>query len=242
MRPPWAIASLLALGCGGNTPTQPSPTAAAPVPVKSDQWVPPTQGEHESLISVSPTLTAAVQFTGIGNQYRYSMGNEDRILKLYTESAPCLPEGSVTLSLNYDPKKFKGRAVFDVGAGQLRCLPILTADGVDARPLRPLLKSLAAYREALSNEEDVRLLSFGLGIHLRDDKGGVTFWVPVYTDRLGDTVEACVTLDGEEVCGEGFTSRRDEAEILPLTDAAVRSRLESLLSPSRPSAPSEVEP
>ncbi|MEQ1501609.1 MAG: hypothetical protein ABMB14_05230 [Myxococcota bacterium] len=169
--------AVLAVPTGCAAPaTAPSSTPAAPIEARA--------------IPVTPRLS------GLSPAYAAAFGDPTRLRPLGVDLAGCASDADLTVT--YD----RGVGAVAIAADwDPACRPI-GADPVDLRPLAPIGRALARYRDGLAVGHDPRLAAFGLVVDVDGCRlslagqfppDGTTFaWCP--TDRCLPTADGAVTI------------------------------------------------
>ncbi len=125
--------------------------------------------------------------------------------------------------VKYDDDTRIGTIVLHTLGDQLLCKPVPTAKGYDLTPLIPVTRTLAGYRDGVSNGFDLRIGSFRTGVRVIKVSQVCEVWSAGQFPPDGTTFSPCIGLQGHEVCTapdrhEGIT------ELLPDRDD-VRNQL-----------------
>ncbi|MEM6926446.1 MAG: hypothetical protein AAF602_05930 [Myxococcota bacterium] len=144
-----------------------------------------------------------LEFKGVSQQYRYYFSEPEFTAPLAEALGACFDEW-VDVVVAYDNEELKGHIYVHVvdPRKHLRCAPLVTDAGLDVRPLAPLGKALARYRDALANARDFRLANFRTGLRVVRGVAMCDLWTEGQNPPDGSTFSGCITLnDKDDVCG-----------------------------------------
>ena len=167
-------------------------------------WVPPR--EPEETVTVAPTgegRTLQVGFTGVGRLYQGFFADPEPARALGAALGPCV-RGSARVSVTYDERSRMRRVALVLTPDQLACRATRGPDGAwDVSPLVPVAQALAAWRNGVAAQRDMRIYAFRAGIHVVDPWGHGTLWLDGQDPVDGTAFHRCLGLDGFDRCEPG---------------------------------------
>lgn len=186
------LSLVLALGC-----------PEAPAPQATPSEAPPLNPLPAAPAAAADTLSEPVDvrfaFQKIANNYRYYFSEPEFTGPLEQALGACFDEYAEVV-VTYNLETLVGRIFVQTPRNRLGCAPIVTEHGLDVRPLVPVTRALAAYRDALASGRDFRLANFAIGVRVVDGVQICDLWAEGQNPPDGSTFSACVTLQGHDVC------------------------------------------
>ncbi len=145
-------------------------------------------------------------FEDVSKMYRYIFSEKEFTEPLAKALATCFDEW-VDVVVHYDNEERVGSIYVHTPSNRVRCPPRVTDPGLDVRPLAPIGRALANYRDQIAGSRDVRIANFRTGIVVFQGVDICGLWTEGQNPPDGSTFSGCVTLKGNEVC---TTEDRDE--------------------------------
>jgi len=153
-----------------------------------------------------------LELQGLSRMYRYHFSEAEFTDPLAEALGTCF-EGWVDVVVAYDNEERQGRIYVHTPHDRLRCRPLVTGAGLDVRPLAPIGRALAQYRDALASQRDFRLANFLTGVRVVQGVHVCDLWAEGQNPPDGTTFSGCVTLQGHEVCT--VDDRREGLQRIP---------------------------
>ena len=168
-------------------------------------------------------MPLVVAYDGVGHLHQGFFNTEKLVTAVAKGLGGCV-SGTAEVVVKYDDETRIGSIVLHTVGDQLRCAPVRQGESYDLKPLIPVARTLASYRDGVSNGFDLRIGSFRTGIRVLHGSQVCEVWTGGQFPPDGSTFSPCVHLQGHEVClGEdrhaGITS-------LHVKDAKVQQQLE----------------
>lgn len=140
-----------------------------------------------------PAATVQLEFEGVSRLHQGYFSSPTYVRTLVKSLSGCV--GLAQLRVTYDTPKRLGRIELVLDSDQLWCGPGRGDENLDLRPLEPLGRALAGYRDAIASAYDFRVASFetGLWIHRGGDTCGLTLAGQYPPD--GTSWSPCVEMD-----------------------------------------------
>jgi hypothetical protein len=160
-----------------------------------------------------------LQFNGVSPLYQGYFATEDWVAALGASLGDCL-SGEADIVVSYDSEARIGRILVSTTPDELRCLPSVTGDTLDLTALEPIGRALAAYRDTIAAERDIRIASFRSGVRLLRGTDLCEVYIGGQFPPDGTTFSPCVTLLGHETC---LGDRHTPVTELPLTGEVGRT-------------------
>ena len=199
----WAMS---AVAC--SDPPSPPP-AAAPSPVAAPAAMPtenaprPTTPAGERAPTVVPSVEGSVPivivYDGIGPLHQGFFNTAELVTALSAGLGGCVSD-TAEVVVSYDSDQRIGRIVLHTVGDQLRCKPAIADGAVDLAPLQPIGRALAAYRDGVAGQFDLRIGSFRAGIRVIRGPQQCEVWLGGQYPPDGSTFSPCVTLQGRDQC------------------------------------------
>lgn len=205
--PAWVALALAACtGAPVEEPPEPSPeeavaraeeladtpgAAPAPAPVPAAA-VDGAEAEPPELVFV---------WHGIGPLYQSFFTHDDVVKPLQADLAGWV-RGPANVHIYYDQKTFVGDIRIQILPNTLLRPVAIEGSTVGLSGLAPLTTALARYRDAVSGRFDVRVASFKVAVESVQGPRHCVFGVVGRPPPDGRTVSPCVTLNGQQRCGE----------------------------------------
>lgn len=192
--------ALLALACTGAPPPTPEP-ASSPKPIVSKPFPVVTAApapEGEPAPSGGP-VPIELQFEGVGDLHQRYFGDTEIVTPLATALGDCM-KGRAVVRVSYDQERRIGRIRIYTDRDSLTCVPSRVGEGVDLRPLEPIGRALAAYRDTVAGRFDYRVASFKIDLEALHGTQLCRLQLGGQFPPDGSTWSACAVLGGEQVC------------------------------------------
>lgn len=161
----------------------------------------------------APQIGVEIAFHGVSSLHQSFFSDVESRARLGRNLAGLVTDPA-RLSVAFDSEAHLGTLQIDLGPQALR-LPIQhQGDTIRLADIAPVTVALASYRSAIAARYDYRIQSFR--IHLLSVRGlhSCLFSLTGGNPPDGRTLSPCVTLDGEEHCGEpGATGVRFTPEV-----------------------------
>jgi hypothetical protein len=184
------------------------------------------QREPMVIPAAEGSVPVVVAFRGVGNLHKGYFRTPELVDGLARGLAGCV-DGSAEVLVAWDAEKNLGTILLHTVGTQLACRPSPTADGFDTRPLQRIGEALAAYRDGVSSQFDLRIAAFRTGVRVLRGPQVCDLWYGGQFPPDGSTMSPCMHLQGHEVC----TGPRHDGVTELVVDAEQRKALTACFGP-----------
>jgi len=143
-----------------------------------------------------PVLLA---YSGVGHLHQGFFNTPSLIDALSSALGGCVDE-TAEVVVSWRAEKQTGTIVLHTVGDQLTCRPDVRGDVVDLNALIPVANALAAYRDGVANQFDLRISAFRAGIRVLRGTSVCEVWLGGQYPPDGSTFSPCVSLRGHERC------------------------------------------
>lgn len=167
---------LLALvaACGGGE--QPGPSSIEPLEHPSIVAVPAPEPTEARPSPTGEPVPVELYFYGVSALHKSFFTNAAGVGSLGDDLGACLTDNAqVVISWSHDEQT--GRIFLKVPPGAMTaCLPTVSGNDIDLSPLEPVGVALAAYRDRVAGNFDMRVSAFHIGVSFTRGAKVCTLW------------------------------------------------------------------
>jgi hypothetical protein len=151
------------------------------------------------IIGGAESVPVNLRFNGISPLYMGYFSDPSFVAPLGTALGSCASDG-LDVVLSYDDDIKTGTVVVSVGPRDLSCRPTQDMANWDLKPLLPVAKALADYRDAIAAQRDFRVASFRTGVAYMRGTNMCTLYLGGQYPPDGSSFSPCVDFAGVPHC------------------------------------------
>ena len=145
------------------------------------------------------SVPVIVAYDGVGHLHQGFFNTPDLVEAVSSGLGGCVT-GTAEVVVSYNAERRIGGIVLHSVGDTLACKASVDGSAVDLRPLIPIARALAAYRDGVANRFDLRIGSFRSGIRVLRGTQVCEVWLGGQYPPDGSTFSPCVHLQGHEKC------------------------------------------
>jgi hypothetical protein len=177
----------------------------------------PTAAELAEIPEGVDPIQVEFVWTGVGALYKGFFTEREALTALARRLAPHLVPPA-QLHISWDPENMLGRIRLVVPPSGFRNSPKVVQGVLPIQELAPIMVALAAYRDAVSAQFDIRIASFVVGIDRTQGPAQCRLGIKGAPPPDGSELDPCLHLNGKRVCGaletQGVRFTGDDLKII----------------------------
>ena len=155
--------------------------------------VAPKSSEGDKLVPIG------IAWDGIGALHKSYFSEQEGVTALSVALAPYI-QGSVQLKISFDQEERLGKIRIQLPPGSL--ISVVATSPAQLQQLAPITTALAVYRDHVANRFDLRVQGFHIGLDFFRGPVHCSIFPGGERPPDGRLVSPCVTINGEEQCGQ----------------------------------------
>jgi len=189
-----------------------------PEPADASGGQPGADATGSSLqVNAGTAVPIQLRFTTVGALHQGYFGRPALVQKLGKGLGACTTH-TVDVDVVWSQANLEGRVVAVVPAGSTSCTPTRSGDVVDLRPLVPMSRAVARYRDAVANSSDLRVANFVVALDWTQQGTICRLRAAGQYPPDGTRYHPCIHVNGQPACAAGDAEKGVES--LRFTDPA----------------------